>query len=101
MPAGAWSRSRARGPPSTVANEPLETRSVLALDADRCVDGKPTRPLPCAHVRRGGGVQKANRVCVGLAETVRLAEERDLLRVPRNAAFRHGGQEHRACQPDP
>jgi hypothetical protein len=26
-------------PPRTVANEPLETRSVLALDPDRCVDG--------------------------------------------------------------
>jgi hypothetical protein len=26
-------------PPGAVANEPLETRSVLALDADRAVDG--------------------------------------------------------------
>jgi ferrochelatase len=46
-------------PPRTVTNEPLETRSVLALDPDRRVDGKPAGPLPRAHVRRGGGMEEA------------------------------------------
>jgi hypothetical protein len=51
--------------PRTVPNEPLQTRSVLALDPDRCVDGKPSCALPdppsaCArHVRHGGGIQEA------------------------------------------
>ena len=45
-------------PPRTVANEPLETRPVLALDADGAVDRKAAGPLPCTHVRRRGGVQE-------------------------------------------
>jgi hypothetical protein len=46
-------------PARTVPNKPLKTRSVLGLDPDRCVDGKPAGPLPCAHIRRHGGVQEA------------------------------------------
>jgi hypothetical protein len=45
-------------PPRTVPNKPLETRSVLALDPDRCVDGKPAGPAPCAHIRHRGGVHE-------------------------------------------
>jgi len=41
-------------PPRSVANEPLEIRSVVALDADRCVDGPP-RLLPRMQVRRRSG----------------------------------------------
>ena len=46
-------------PACAVANEPLETCSVLALDPDRCVDGESARPLPCAHVGHRGGVEEA------------------------------------------
>jgi predicted ATPase len=45
-------------PPGAVANEPLETRPVLALDADGAVDGEATGPAPRAHVRRGARVQE-------------------------------------------
>ena len=45
-------------PPRTVPNEPLETRAVLAFDADRCVDRKAAGRAPGAHVRRRGGVQE-------------------------------------------
>jgi hypothetical protein len=45
-------------PPGAVANEPLETRSVLALDAERAVDGEASGAPPRAHVRRLGGVQE-------------------------------------------
>ena len=45
-------------PPGAVANEPLETCAVLALDADGAVDGKAAGPLPCAHVRSRGGIQE-------------------------------------------
>jgi len=44
--------------PRTVASEPLETRPVLALDADRSIDRKPAGPLPRAHVCRRRGVQE-------------------------------------------
>ncbi|MDA0330334.1 MAG: hypothetical protein O2958_15185, partial [Gemmatimonadetes bacterium] len=45
-------------PPGAVPNEPLETRPVLALDADGAVDGEATGPAPRAHVRSCGGVQE-------------------------------------------
>jgi hypothetical protein len=45
-------------PARTVPNKPLETRSVLGLDPDRCVDGKPAGPLPRAHVRHRGGIHE-------------------------------------------
>ena len=56
---GAVESLQGERPPRTVPNEPLETRSVLALDPDRCVDGKPAGPLPRAHVRHRGGIQEA------------------------------------------
>jgi hypothetical protein len=46
-------------PPGAVANESLETRPVLALDADGAVDRVSAAPAPCAHVRRRGGVQES------------------------------------------
>jgi len=45
-------------PPRTVPNEALETRSVLALNADGAVDGKAPRAPPGSHVCRRGGVQQ-------------------------------------------
>ena len=46
-------------PARTVANEPLETRSVLGLDADGAIDREPPGALPRAHVRRRRGVQES------------------------------------------
>jgi hypothetical protein len=45
-------------PPRTVPNEPLQTRAVLAFDADRCVDREAAGRAPGAHVRRRVGVQE-------------------------------------------
>jgi len=51
-------------PPRAVPNEPLQTRSVVLLDADGAVDGRAAGPSPdppsaCArHVRCRGGVQE-------------------------------------------
>jgi len=45
-------------PPGAVANEPLETRSVLALDANGAIHRKAAGPAPGAHVRRRGGIQE-------------------------------------------
>jgi hypothetical protein len=45
-------------PPGAVSTEPLESRSVLALDADGAVDGEPAGAAPCEHVCRRGGVQE-------------------------------------------
>lgn len=45
-------------PAGAVPHEPLQTRSVVPLDADGAVDGKAAGPAPCAHVHSRGGVQE-------------------------------------------
>jgi len=44
-------------PAGAVADEPLETRPVLSLDADGAIHRKAAGPAPGAHVRRRGVVQ--------------------------------------------
>ncbi len=48
-------------PPGTVADEPLETRAILSLDADGAVDRETTGPAPGAYVRQGIGIIGAAR----------------------------------------